>query len=148
MTEAAIVRYALALLAASALAGMARVSSASATSHANGWYWPPSLCKSQLLNHGVSLDDGRYVRALAVKCFGRYPCVIDHRDRIIRYDHFSVIMLDRNGIVRTLDLTATGRFTSTFAKMRVWPGLKWDETLYAVGSGGISPSDPTYCKKS
>jgi hypothetical protein len=64
----------------------------------------------------------------------------------VRYDHFSVALLDRNDVVRTLDLEVTGKNASTARNIRVWPTAKWDDVQYEMGAAHIRPVDPGLCK--
>jgi len=112
----------------------------------NGWYWTPGLCKSALINRGVTLSNGRYFRAARVQCFGRPTCWID--GNVVRYDHFDIAMLDRNGVVRTVSMQVTGKTDATFTDMRVWPQARWDNLEYLLGKEGIGPVSPSACKRS
>jgi hypothetical protein len=116
-----------------------------AQKHSNGWYWTPGLCKSKLINSGIDFSDGRYVRASAVRCFGRLNCLV--KDGVVRYDHFDVAMLDRNGYVRTLNVEVTGKADGRFTQMRVWPAARWDNLQYALGAARVTPVDPSRCRR-
>lgn len=73
------------------------------------WSWTPALCKSELKQYGVRIDDGRTFRATTVFCAGMPKCVYDRSDRKYYYDHFAVAMIDGNLVFRTLKLHITAK---------------------------------------
>jgi hypothetical protein len=84
------------------------------------WSWTPALCKSQLKQYGVEIDDGRYFRAAAVYCGGLPECTYDRSAKRFYYDHFSVAMIDNNLVYRTLKLHLTGRDSYRVDNLRVY----------------------------
>jgi hypothetical protein len=95
---------------------------APAGAHAPGsgeWTWTPALCKSNLKNWGVEIDDGRTFRAAFAFCGGMPECLYDRSDRRYYYDHFFVAMIDNNLVYRTMVLHVTGEDDFRADKLRV-----------------------------
>ena len=79
--------------------------------NANHWLWQTGHCKGYLAKYGIELSDGRTFRALSSKdvfCGGLPYCLYDRSDRGFWYDHFSVAMINGNGIYRTMKMHITG----------------------------------------
>ena len=101
---------------------LALVAAAPSSAHAPGasdWTWTPALCKSNLKNWGVEIDDGRTFRAAFAFCGGMPECLYDRSDRRYFYDHFFVAMIDNNLVYRTMRLHVTGEDSFRVDKLQV-----------------------------
>jgi hypothetical protein len=102
---------------------LALVAASSVAAHPPGsgrWSWTPALCKSQLKQYGVRIDDGRYFRAATVFCGGLPECIYDQSAKRYYYDHFFVALIDNNLVYRTMTLHLTGENRYRVDKLRVY----------------------------
>jgi len=93
-----------------ATVAVAGVGSGSAS--ASSWYWSPGVCKSNLRQYGMRLDDGRTFQIAQSFCVGKGgPASCAWNKGHIRrlYNHFVVFARSYDGGVRGFDLYPTGR---------------------------------------
>lgn len=97
------IRRSLALVAALVVCAVA---ASAASAHANGdSIWTPGACKADLVKYGVETGDGRTFRALSARdvfCVGQPYCEFKRANGAFYYDHFVVLMVDRNFVYRTM----------------------------------------------
>jgi len=90
-------------------AAIGGASSATAASDST-WYWTPGACKSELLQYGVQINDGRTFNVAKAFCVGLHNhCWLNDGHR--RYKVFDTVMRSYDGAVRTMQLTVTGKST-------------------------------------
>ena len=109
------------------VASLALVAASAVAAHppeSGRWSWTPALCKSQLKQYGVEIDDGRYFRAATVYCGGLPECTYDRSAKQFYYDHFFVAMIDNNLVYRTMNLHLTGKDSYRVDKLRVFGRAK------------------------
>ena len=105
------------VLAVAVLAAAACSTSASARPTST-WYWTPGACKSELVNHGVAISDGRTFHVAKAYCVGLHNhCWLNGGLR--RYKVFWAVMRSYDGVVRLMQLTVTGHHSWSGSKMKI-----------------------------
>jgi hypothetical protein len=125
----------------------AAAASAAAPAVAAPWYWSPGLCKSILINYGVTTADGRKFRASDARCIGEKSCILRSGSRL--YSDFVVALVDRVGVVRTARLHVTGKAASSILGLKIWSSTRWAPLVGLIDkgltTGSLRPLDPSEC---
>lgn len=126
-----------ATLLAAALAALALSASAGARTMSN-WYWTPGVCKSQLHNYGVQIGDGRTFNVEQAYCVGYHNhCWMQNGLR--RYKVFLAVMRSYDGVVRTMQLTVTGKSSWSGGKLKITESyMPVEDFNYAYGTAAWS----------
>jgi len=126
-------RITLATLAVAAVATLGTAASSTAAT-TNNWYWTPGACKSQLQSYGVQINDGRWFNVAKAFCVGYYNhCWVSNGVR--RYKVFATVMRSRDGVVRAMQMTVTGKHSWSGGKMKIIePYMSLGDFNYRYGS--------------
>jgi hypothetical protein len=131
------------LLTVAAVAAALACPMASEAGKAGAWYWSPGLCKSNLQQYGMRIDDGRTFRIAQAFCVGRGgldSCEWNASYTRRLYNHFVAFARAYDGVIRGFDVYPTNRSNYRAEGIELASSHRLTAARFASLYGSISSS--------